>query len=107
VVRIFAEYGGQWLWAKGGGIDPRELGISEDLIRRFDEWNDEWEASAPWDDPKSLADAEVVKEREDGQRWQRTGIALAFELQREFTALGKDIDVFYVDDDDPRPMSAR
>lgn len=101
-----AEYGGAYLWVTGGAISGEQLGLSADLIRRLEQWNDEWEIAAPRD-PSTLRGEELAQSRAEGRAWFVRGRDLAFEIQHELTTLGKNTDVYYVDDDDPRPMSSR
>jgi hypothetical protein len=99
VVLVMAEYGDlDGLWDRSpGAVGPlrgARLGVSPALAARLREWNAEFDRCGlvGWDDPAA----------ED--RWLRTGLHLAYDLQHE---LGPDVEVRYHHDDDPRPVGAR
>jgi len=89
-----ADYG-QFLWSDDGTPSPEALGLSPDLAVRLRAWHAEWE-DAMYGDPAVL-----------GSGWLLRGHELAAEIDQQLNALGADMDVYYDEDDDPRPMGER
>ncbi|BBH71706.1 hypothetical protein ACTI_83910 [Actinoplanes sp. OR16] len=99
-LRVMAEHVGEDpVWDSDpdhmGQVDLASLGVSEDLIARLNAWNDEFISTALTDFEFSSPDAE--------ERWRRTGLELAYELQNQLP----DVEISYFDDEDDRPLRQR
>lgn len=102
VVEVMAEYG-SFLWDRspdwnergGSAVEPADLGVSPALVECLDRWNGEWERRA-------LGLGVSTDGLAGSGAWQREGLRLARQLQREFDALGHDIAVLYAHGPDER-----
>lgn len=77
VIRLSAEHGDTCLWDEEGGVDGRDLGLSEELLDRLADWNERYMA------PHDEYSEKHFKLRLDG-------LQLAADLQR---TLGYNVDV--------------
>jgi hypothetical protein len=78
-----------------GPVVLQDLGVSAQLVQRFQAWNERFNGIA-------LTDFEFTSE--DAERsWRQEGLALAYDLQNELP----DIEINYVEDTDPRPVRDR
>jgi hypothetical protein len=78
-----------------GPVVLKDLGVSAQLVRRLQAWNEHFNSIA-------LTDFEFVGEDEE-RSWRQEGLTLAYELQNELP----DIEISYADDTDPRPVRDR
>jgi hypothetical protein len=94
---VMAEYSvGDPVWDRplgtGGSVSLSDLGVSDALVQRLQEWNEQFEQLAlidfEWASPQTQA------------AWVQQGLDLAHELQRELP----EVDVRYFHADDDRPL---
>lgn len=81
-LRLAPEYGCWPTWDEetGYNVDPANLGLSDTLLARLQQWDDAWQATFEPDNPEAsrFADNEAAK------RWLDEGRAIAGELEREW-----------------------
>ena len=81
-LRLAPEYGCWPTWddETGYNIDPADLGLSEGLLARLQQWDDAWQATFKPDDPHTSWFADDAA----AQHWREEGRVIAAELEREW-----------------------
>ena len=103
VIVVMAEWSDSCLWNRSPAhernsnwddsmLEPEVLGVSPELAKRLEAWNDRLGAPESWSAPAS---------------WNRDGLVLAQALQREFDARGIAVEVLYHDNKDNRERPVR
>ncbi|MBD1936406.1 hypothetical protein H6F73_03590 [Microcoleus sp. FACHB-68] len=89
-IKLMTDYDCYPLWDidDPGDIDPSELPLSEETVKRLLQWQQTYEGIMNWDDPHSAGFASEA----DRVAFEEEGISLWQQLQQE---LGNDWEVSY------------